>query len=248
LNNPSKGNALNEEMVIDLARVCEWLAGPEGASVRVVILRGEGKSWCTGMDLKQRSKEESAKMAAAAVAAFRGWASLPQVRIAAVHGPVVGGGNGLACACDFIVATERSYFLYSEVRRGIVPAIISVFCVPRLGPTLAKSLLTTGVPLTASHALAVGLVWSVETSAVAVERRCLDIAATCLQAAPGARQATANLIDIVATSTTDDALAAARSTFQRAMASDEAKYGIGSFLRKQKPDWDAFAARQRAKL
>src|SRR5258705_9003194 len=161
LNRPDKRNAISYELIDDLLRALEEV---KNSSAPVLILTGAGKAFCSGMDLDnlraltgrtpQQNVEDSRKMANL----FRSLYDFPKPTIAAVNGPAVAGGTGLATLCDFTLAVPDSKFGYTEVRIGFVPAIVSTFLLRQVGEKIARDLLLTGRLFDASEALRIGLV------------------------------------------------------------------------------------------
>src|SRR6266498_2340399 len=126
LNRPDKRNALNVEL---LEEFCAGIAAAESdASQRVLVLRGAGAVFCSGLDLAEAAQPERAIASAELVGkALRALATTRLITIAAVQGAAIAGGAGLMSACDFAVATRDAKFGYPEVRRGLVPALIMTF-------------------------------------------------------------------------------------------------------------------------
>jgi methylglutaconyl-CoA hydratase len=162
LNRPDKRNALSAEMIGMLA---ESIARAELESeVRVVALRGEGKDFCSGADLKEllesanKSIEDNEREALTLGEVFLAMRRLPKPVVALVHGRAVAGGAGLATACDLVVAAESASFGYPEIQRGFVPAMVMTLLLRSVGEKRAFDLVATGRLVSAGEALAMGLV------------------------------------------------------------------------------------------
>jgi len=147
LNRADKRNAISYELIDDLLAALKQAAG---SSSQVVILTGAGKAFCSGMDLdnlKQltgRTHEQNIQDSETMASLFRTLYDFPKPTIAAVAGPAIAGGTGLATLCDFTLAVPEAKFGYTEVRIGFVPAIVSSFLIANIGEKRARDLLLTG--------------------------------------------------------------------------------------------------------
>lgn len=161
LNRPEKRNAITGEMMSALRGALQRAA--DDATVRVLLIRGAGKDFCAGLDLSEVLK--SAEDADASVASARRLGDLyiamrrhPKPIIAAVHGRALGGGAGIATACDLIIAAESAQFGYPEVKLGFIPAIVATMLRRAVNERQAMELALTGEPLSATRAFAIGLI------------------------------------------------------------------------------------------
>jgi len=160
LNRPEVRNALNAELIAALNTALTSL--PPGT--RVVILRGEGKTFCAGGDLNwmreaaNYTEDENRRDATEIGRLFSNVANCPAAVIAQVHGAAFGGGAGLVAAADITVAAEESLFSFSEARLGLIPATISGFVVDKIGPGHARALFATAEAFDARRAYEIGLV------------------------------------------------------------------------------------------
>src|SRR3984885_1781549 len=161
LNRPEKRNAISFDLIDDLLRALEEVSKSDAI---VLILTGAGKAFCSGLDLDNlkallgRSPEQNLQDSKTMVQLFRSLYEFPKVTIAAVNGPAVAGGTGLALLCDFTLATPDAKFGYTEVRIGFVPAIVSTFLLRQVGEKQARDLLLTGRIFGAEEAQRFGLV------------------------------------------------------------------------------------------
>ena len=161
LNRPDKRNAISYELIGDLLRA---LAEVESSSAQILIVTGAGKAFCSGMDLDNlrsitgRTPEENHSDSATMALLFRTLYEFPKVTIAAVNGPAIAGGCGVATLCDFTLASSEAKFGYTEVRIGFVPAIVSTFLLRQIGEKQARDLLLTGRIIGAEEAFRLGLV------------------------------------------------------------------------------------------
>src|SRR6185436_19442419 len=165
LNRPEVRNAFNEDLIRDLSA---WAATvPTDGSVRVVVLRGAGSSFCAGADLQWMSRmagysrEENLADARMAASMFLALDSLPVPVIGRIHGAALGGGAGLAAVCDVVVAAEDATFGFTEVVLGILPAMISPYVVRKIGLSAARELCLNGARFSAARAKQIGLVHAV---------------------------------------------------------------------------------------
>jgi methylglutaconyl-CoA hydratase len=165
LNRPEKRNAIDERMIVELRAALEKAS--ESADVRVVLLAGEGPDFCTGMDLAMMAESgndsaleflESARRLADLYRAFR---DHPKPVVAAVKGRALGGGCGLAMACDAILAAESATFGFPEVNIGFVPAIVMSLLRRSVGEKRAFDLLASGEPVRAREACDIGMITGV---------------------------------------------------------------------------------------
>lgn len=163
LNRPEKRNALHPEMVKQLKEKLTEIEKDD--SVRVIIIAGEGNSFCAGADLeylnqlRNYSVNENENDSHSLAQLFLQLYKLSKPTIASVNGPAIAGGCGLASVCDFVVANEaNAKFGYSEVKIGFVPAIVSIFLIKRVGEGTAKQLLLSGEIIDAKRAYEIGFV------------------------------------------------------------------------------------------
>jgi methylglutaconyl-CoA hydratase len=240
MDRPDVRNALGTELLTDLADVLDQVEAD--ASVRVVVLTGAGQVFSAGADLSsmktqsRASADENRGNALDMGAVFHRVYSFPKPVVARVPGPAIGGGVGLMAACDVVIAVESAFFSFSEVRLGIVPALISPFCIRRLGASVARRLFLTGAKLTAERAAHYGLVDEVITEGeldTAVDRTVDAL----LRGGPLALAEAKRLVDAVASMGLEEALPHTADTLARIRAGDEAREGVTAFLEKRRPRW-----------
>lgn len=160
LDRPEVRNAFNDELIAALRDAFASFS----SGVRVVVLSGEGKSFCSGGDLTWMAKaasyteEENYEDAMRLGALFEALSECPAVVVSRVHGAAFGGGCGLVAASDVAIAAGGTKFSFSEVRLGLIPATISPFVIPKIGNGHARHLFTTGEVFEADHAMRIGLV------------------------------------------------------------------------------------------
>jgi methylglutaconyl-CoA hydratase len=235
LDSPQNRNALSVTLVGELGgHLRAALADPE---VRAIVLTGNGPAFCAGADLKSRGD---------AVAPGSGtnpfveilqlmWEGSKPV-IAAVNGHAFGGGIGLVAAADIAIAAEGAKFSFSEVRLGLIPAIISVVVLPKLGVHNAMRLFLTGARFQAAEAEAYGLVHRV-VAPDALVGAVKEEAAAIAQGGPHAVAEAKRLIRTVSSVPMDEAFAYAEKKIAELFASAEAAEGMAAFVRKRPPEW-----------
>ena len=204
---------------------------------RILILRGAGAAFCTGLDLKEAQNQTKAHATADLVAHVLGALSQTRpVTIAAVHGAAVAGGAGIMSACDFVVAAERTKIGYPETRRGLVAGLVMTFLRRQLRERDIRELLLGAELIDAKRALEMGLVNRV-VPADEVMNEALKFADSVLQGAPNAVAQTKRLIEELWSTSVKDDLELALKHHMQARDSAEAREGIGAFNEKRKPNW-----------
>jgi methylglutaconyl-CoA hydratase len=165
LNRPEVRNAFNEELIAELTA---WTANAaQDRDLRAVVLSGAGPVFCAGADLEwmskqaASSKEDNMRDADAAAAMFSGLNDLPVPVIACIQGAALGGGAGLAAVADIVVAEAEATFGFTEVKLGLLPAIIAPYVLAKIGQSACRELFLTGRRFTAERAREIGLVHSV---------------------------------------------------------------------------------------
>ena len=249
LNRPALRNAKSLRMVAELRAVL--VDAESNAAVRVLLLRGAGGHFCAGADLKDMAAARMRAMQAGegdgAVDAIAqanqqfgelcvAYAKTPLAVVAVLEGSVMGGGFGLACVADVALAGESALFRLPETALGMVPAQIAPFLVERLGYSQAKRLAVTGGRITASEALAIGLVHAVH-AADQIDAAVDAVLADILACAPGAVAATKSLIAKARWTPPADLVAQAALVFSRAAQGAEGLEGVTAFIQKRKPNW-----------
>lgn len=241
MNRPDVHNAFNEQLIAELTAACQALDADD--AVRVVVLAGRGKSFSAGADLNwmRRAAEASveANLADARKLAgmLRTLAEMDKPTIARVHGAALGGGMGLASACDICVAGEGAVFATSEVRFGIIPSAISPYVIRAIGARQASRYFQTAERISAARARELGLAHEV-VAADAIDARVHELVAALLQGGPRSQGAAKALIRAVADQPVTDALV--EDTARRIAtlrATPEAREGLAAFLDKRPAAW-----------
>jgi methylglutaconyl-CoA hydratase len=239
LNRPEVRNAFNEEVVAELT---DWAENVTQTGARVAVLAGAGKTFCAGADLAWMSRmvkytfDENVRDAAAMAAMFEALDSLPIPLIGRVHGAALGGGSGLAAVCDIVVAADDAIFGFTEVKLGILPAVISPYVVQKIGVSAARELFLTAARFSAARAKEIGLAHAVvpeEDLDTTIDSYVREL----LTSAPAAITAAKHLIAAVANCIPSDITAVTTETIARHRVSAEGQDGMLAFLEKRKARW-----------
>ncbi|MEP7071043.1 MAG: enoyl-CoA hydratase/isomerase family protein [Verrucomicrobiota bacterium] len=237
LNRPERRNALSIELLTELLAAIR--AAALDANIRILVLRGAGAAFCTGLDLKEAQDQTKAHATAELVAqTLKALSSSPAVTIAAVHGAAVAGGAGIMSACDYVVAAERTKFGYPETRRGLVAGLVMTFLRRQLRERDIRELLLGGEIVEAERALAMGLVNRV-VPAPEVLPEVLRFATSVMQGAPGAATQTKRLLEELWSTSVETDIELALKHHLQARGSSEATEGIAAFNEKRPPNWSA---------
>jgi methylglutaconyl-CoA hydratase len=240
LNRPERRNAMTPEMQRELIVAMEEAAASDCS---VVVFAGAGEAFCAGLDLSSlqgmndKSAAEFTADAERIAKLFRTLYELPKPTIAAVHGPAVAGGTGLATMCDFTLAVPGAKFGYTEVKIGFVPAVVSAFLVLQIGEKAARDLLLTGRLFTSEEAERLGLVNEVVPSEE-LAARTLELVALLKANSPEALAATKRLLRTQNKAWLDTAIAEALAANAEARKTHDFREGVAAFLEKRKPVWE----------
>lgn len=239
LNRPEKRNAISPGMMAELVSAFDEV---EASPARVLILTGSGKAFCSGMDLDalkalatQSPAEHLEDARRLAHTCRRIW-SFPKPTIAAVNGPAVAGGCGIATLCDFTIAVPEAKFGYPEVRIGFLPAVVSIFLVRQIGEKSARDLLLTGKTIDAAEAHRLGMVTQI-APADGLMKAARDLADALLAASPTSLHVTKNLLCDFAAPEIDRELELAVAESARIRSTADFREGLASFLEKRPPRW-----------
>lgn len=238
LQRPDKRNALSAEMVSALADAIARVR--DDASVRVVVLRGDGPAFCAGADLaylqqiSRNSPMENLADSTHLMTTMQSIVDLPKPVIAMVHGPAIAGGCGLATVCDLVIAgRERAQFGYSEVRIGFIPAIVMVYLLRKVGDTQARRLVLTAENINAEEAVRIGLITQVVDDAD-LERVTMDTARAIAKNSASALALSKAMLSSLHGMSLDAGLRYAASMNAIARQTDDCKDGIARFLNSSK--------------
>lgn len=241
LNRPAVHNAFNAELIAELSAVFGELGNDE--SMRVMVLAGRGESFSAGADLNWMKAAAAASMAENREDArrlaemLRRLAELERPTIARVHGAALGGGMGLAAACDICVASEKASFAAPEVKVGIIPATISPYVIRAIGERQAYRYFQTAERISAARAGELGLAHEV-VGEDALDAKVGGIVAALLQGGPKAQIAVKGLLRAVANRPVGDEVVEETARRIAALrATPEAKEGLDAFLAKRPAPW-----------
>lgn len=236
LDSPANRNALSRTLMAGLQKSLDAALADDRA--RLVVLTGAGPVFCSGADLKERSGAGAAQGGGPGglVAVLKRIWHSPKPVIARVNGPTRAGGIGLVAACDIAVAVDSATFAFTEVRLGLIPGMISVLVLPKIGVAKGMELFLTGDTFDAGEAARIGLL----NAAVPPDQ--LDeavgrYAASILKGAPGALAGCKRLVREVPGMDLDAAFEMTARLSAEFFASDEAREGMASFLQKRPPHW-----------
>jgi methylglutaconyl-CoA hydratase len=233
-------NAFDDRLIDELTRAVRQ-AG-EDAVARVIVLAGEGPSFCAGADIQWMrkaggySRAENEADAERMARMLRTIDASPKPVVVLAHGAAIGGGVGLVAAADIAIAAEGTVFSLAEVKLGILPSVISPYVLRAIGPRSARDLFLTGDRFDAAEALRIGLVHRV-VPAAELEEAGRKKVASLLTSGPEAVGVAKRLIEEVSGQTPDEARGLTVRTIAERRASAEAKEGLTAFLEKRKPSW-----------
>jgi len=245
LNRPDVRNAFNEDVIADLTRWAASVAGP--GAPRVAVLAGAGPVFCAGADLAWMSKmigysrDDNVRDAEQMARMFLALDTVPVPLIGRVHGAALGGGCGLAAVCDIVVSEEQAVFGFTEVKLGILPAVISPYAIAKIGRSAARQLFLTGERFPAGRAREIGLVHAVVAAGdldAAIDRYVGEL----LDAGPGAIAKAKALIPRVWSQSAADALRLTAETIADQRVSVEGQEGMRAFIEKRAANWKARAS------
>jgi methylglutaconyl-CoA hydratase len=241
LNRPDKRNALNYEVVAELKSAFNKAA--EDNSVKVIVLKANGKAFCAGADLaylqqlQKNTYEENLADSSHLKELFHQIYTLNKAVIAQIEGHAIAGGCGLATVCDFSFSVPDAKFGYTEVRIGFIPAIVKVFLLRKIGEAKSKQLLLTGELIDANEAKEVGLINEV-VSANEIQEKVASFAQMLIKNNSGQSMTfTKQMIAKVQGMSLEDGLQYAAEMNATARASEDCKKGIASFLNKEPIEW-----------
>jgi methylglutaconyl-CoA hydratase len=239
LNRPARRNAMTPEMQLEFIAALQDAAQ---SSCRVVVLKGAGDAFCSGLDLTVLqslagiSAADRRADAERIATLFRTLYELPKPTIAAVHGPAIAGGTGLATICDFTLAVPCARFGYTEARIGFVPALVSAFLALQIGDKRSRDLLLTARLFDAAEAHRLGLVTQV-VAPEALDQHVAALAHALMANSPASLAATKRLLAAQNRAWLDAAIELALHANEEARKTADFTEGLAAFLEKRKPTW-----------
>jgi len=239
---PEVHNAFNEALIDDLTAA--FAAADADPEVRAIVLAGEGKNFSAGADLNWMRQQGTAALednladARRLAELYRAIAQCETPTLARVHGAALGGGMGLAAACDICVASTTAQFATSEVRLGIIPAVIAPYVVRAIGERQAYRYFQTAERISAERAYEIGLVHEV-VPAAELDTMIEEIIAELLAGGPRAQSAATDLIRAVANRPVDaEVIEDTARRIANLRSTAEAQEGLSAFLEKRGPRWN----------
>lgn len=242
LNRIDKHNAFDDNLLAALQhKLDEAISNPD---VRIIILKANGKHFSAGADLSwmqrmaQFTEEENLRDAMVLARVMYTLNSSPKPTLAVVQGAAFGGGAGLAAACDITIAATTARFCFSEVKLGLIPAVISPYVIKAIGERAAKRLFMTAETFDAEQAKQLGLVhYTIAENEL--EEFSLNLAEQMTKLAPLAVRDCKNLVDTVANQTINEELLHYTATLiAKKRVSAEGQQGLHAFLNKETPHWN----------
>lgn len=240
LSRPDVRNAFDDVLIGELTQAFSELGADP--SVRVITLTGEGPVFCAGADVnwmkrsitytQEQNKNDALRMSGM----FRAIDECPKAVIGRVNGTCFGGGMGLISCCDIVVAVDSAQFAFTEVKLGIVPAVISAYVAPKIGPSAARRYFLSAEVFGPEEARRIGLVHEI-VPAAGLHTKVAGIAAAIVKNGPAAVATAKSLIPQVLSKSRPDAIEFTASLISRVRTSPEGQEGLGAFLEKRKPSW-----------
>ncbi len=235
LHRPEKRNALNIELLTHLREAVEEAGNTRGT--RVIVLRGNGPLFCSGMDLVEAAESKNAdESSRLLVDVFESILVSPCVTIASVHGGVYAGGIGLLAAADFAIADAHCKFALPEVLRGLVPTLVGTLLKRQLLARDLRDMMLSGQPITTERAHSMRLINSI-APASELENETFALANLLIQGAPEAQRRCKQLFNTSSNESLIEELRQARKEHHDMRTSTESKEGIKAFLEKRDPTW-----------
>lgn len=237
LNRPELHNAFNADLIAEATQLFSEMATRD---LRLLVLTGEGASFCAGADLnwmssmKSYSEAENFQDSKKLAALFRTLNSLPFPVIGRVNGHALGGGAGLVACCDYVVSSNKASFGFTEARLGLIPAVISPYVMAKIGETHARAWFLSGEKFNAAEARHMGLVHEV-VNPEDLESATQAVVQKFLAAGPhAAREAKALVFKVRVSQEVEDETC---RRISRLRISEEGQEGMGALLEKRKPNW-----------
>lgn len=243
LARPEVRNAFNAALIDELRDAFVALSAEAPEELRGIVLAGEGGVFCAGADVAwmraavDLGVEDNERDASAMQRMFSAIDACPVPVIARVQGAALGGGMGLCAVSDIVVATADATFGFTETKLGIIPAVISTFVVPKIGPSHARALFSTGERFGAERARRIGLVHDVVPDEAALDARVAALTDELGSAGPGAARAAKGLVRQIQAEGAEAAAPSMPGRIARQRTSAEGQEGLTAFLERRTPRW-----------
>lgn len=241
LNRPEVHNAFNDTLIGEAVDLFTSLGSR--SDLRAVVLAGNGPSFCAGADLNwmsrmvSYSREENIRDSSLLAKMFALMNDVPMPLVGRVQGAAIGGGVGLVSVCDIVIAEQSAKFGLSEVKLGILPAVISPYVIAKIGLSHARALFFTGERFGADRALQIGLVHKLAADAKELDQLVDDSVRQLRSSGPEAVRACKRLVQYVATSDRVDSIPYTIEAIAERRTSPEGQAGMKAFLDKKKAPW-----------
>jgi methylglutaconyl-CoA hydratase len=242
LNRPERHNAFDDALIVELTEALRTMEADD--TVRLVVLAGAGPSFCAGADLNWMkrmsgfSRDENQRDAMQMAALMRTLNNLRKPTIARVHGAAYGGGVGLVACCDVAIASHAATFALSEVKLGLIPAVISPYVVAAIGERAARRYFISGERFDCGEAWRLGLVHDIAPTDEEMDGRLNDLVDAMLACGPVAQREAKELVRAVAgRPVTSELVQDTAERIARLRASPEGRDGVQAFLDKRRASW-----------
>jgi methylglutaconyl-CoA hydratase len=241
LGRPDVHNAFNDELIAEAVELFSSLESRR--DIRALVLAGDGASFCAGADLNWMSRmvsytrEENIRDSSALARMFASINEAPYPIVGRIQGAAIGGGVGLVAVCDIVIAEASTKFGLSEVKLGILPAVISPYVIAKIGASHARALFFTGERFGADRALQIGLVHRVAEGVEELDALVEETVKQLLSSGPEAVRACKKLVAYVATHELADNIPYTIEAIAERRISEEGQGGMNAFLRKEKAPW-----------
>ena len=242
LNRAERHNAFDDVLIQELSTALVQM--DTDSDVRVIVLSSTGKSFCAGADLNWMKRaagynaEETQRDALGLAGMLRMLNEMKKPTVARVQGPAYGGGVGLVAACDIAIAAFDAQFALTEVRLGIIPAVISPYVIAAIGERKARRYMMTAERFSAAEAYRIGLVHEIVPGEAELDEAVGEIVDDLLANGPHALGECKALIKAVANRPiSQEVVIDTAQRIARVRASDEGREGMAAFLEKRKPNW-----------
>lgn len=240
MKRPEIHNAFNAELIEELRRVFFEL--DKNAACRLAVLTGEGKSFCAGADLNwmksmvEYSKKENIEDSRKLANMFEGLDNFSKPLIGRINGHALGGGVGLVSVCDYALASERAKFGFTEARLGLIPSVISPYCINKIGVSNARAWFLSGEIFSSSKAMEMKLVHEV-CELESLDERLDALVKSFLKAGPKAAAQAKKLVKSVTTLKSSDVKEYTLEAIAELRVSEEGQEGMQALLNKSAPSW-----------
>ncbi|HKR63333.1 MAG TPA: enoyl-CoA hydratase/isomerase family protein [Thermoanaerobaculia bacterium] len=240
LNRPEVHNAFNDELI---AEAVDLFSSIDAAAIRAVVLQGTGKNFCAGADLNWMSRmvsytrDENVRDSSQLAKMYALMNECPVPLVGRIHGAAIGGGVGLVSVCDIAIAARETQFGLSEVKLGILPAVISPYVIGKIGQSHARALFLTGERFNAERAQQIGLVHRVVDTPQELDAAVYETVTQLKTSGPEAVRECKKLIAHVASHELADAVPYTIEAIAARRVSEEGQTGMQAFLRKELAPW-----------